>query len=114
MKIALPVSGGQICSHFGHCERFYIYDVHRGSAEILRVSSLNAPPHEPGLLPGLLGEEGVDVVIAGGMGMQAQNIFSQKGIKVVAGVSPSSGSPEDIVQLYLSGGLEAGPNICDH
>lgn len=114
MKIALPVSGGQLCSHFGHCERFYIYDVHQGSTELLRVAAFNAPPHEPGLLPDLLGEKGVDLVIAGGMGSKAQDLFNQKGIKVVVGASPSNGSPEEIVQLYLSGSLQAGLNSCDH
>jgi len=114
MKIAMPISEGQLCSHFGHCERFYIYDVQQGTTEIMKVASLSAPPHEPGLLPGLLCEEGVNVVIAGGMGTKAQEMFSQKGIQVVAGVSPAGGSPEDLVQIYLSGGLKSGPNICDH
>lgn len=114
MKIALPVSGEQLCSHFGHCERFYIFDVQQGSTGILRMSAINAPPHEPGLLPGLLCEEGVDVVIAGGMGSKAQELFNQKGVKVISGVSTTEGKPEDIVQLYLSGSLVAGANVCDH
>jgi predicted Fe-Mo cluster-binding NifX family protein len=114
MKIALPVSGGRLSSHFGHCERFYIYDVQQGTAGVLRFSAMNAPPHEPGLLPGLLCDEGVKVVIAGGMGAKAQELFNKKGVKVVSGVSPDGGSPEDIVQLYLSGSLTSGPNICDH
>ncbi|MFZ5643934.1 MAG: NifB/NifX family molybdenum-iron cluster-binding protein [Bacillota bacterium] len=113
MKIALPVSGGQLCSHFGHCERFYLYDVEQDSTEVLRVSSLNAPPHEPGLLPTLLGDVGVDVVIAGGMGDKARDMFYQKGIQVVVGVS-SGESPEDIIQQYLTGSLDTGPNVCDH
>ncbi len=80
----------------------------------MRVSTLKSPPHEPGLLPRLLSEEGVNVVIAGGMGVRAQDLFSQKGIKVVVGADPATGSPEDIVRLYLSGSLKTGANVCDH
>lgn len=114
MKIALPVAGGQLCAHFGHCERFYIFDVRQGTQEVMRVAALKNPPHEPGLLPGLLSEEGVNVVIAGGMGVRARELFSQKGIKVVDGADPAAGSPENIVRLYLSGCLKTGKNVCDH
>ncbi|HUW63175.1 MAG TPA: NifB/NifX family molybdenum-iron cluster-binding protein [Spirochaetia bacterium] len=114
MKIALPVAGGQLCTHFGHCERFHIFDIDQGSQEILRVSTLNAPPHEPGLLPRLLSEEGVNVVIAGGMGSRAQELFDQNGVKVVTGADPTTGSPEDILRFYLSGSLHTGANVCDH
>ena len=114
MKIALPVAGGRLCTHFGHCERFYMYDVDQGSMEILGVSTLQSPPHEPGLLPRLLSEEGVNVIIAGGMGSRALDLFQQNGVKVVTGADPSTGNPEHIVRSYLSGSLNTGVNVCDH
>ncbi len=114
MKIAVPVADDQLCTHFGHCERFYMFDVDQGSQEILSVSTLNSPPHEPGLLPRLLSEEGVNVVIAGGMGSRAQELLNQKGVRVVTGADPTAGSPEDIVRYYLSGSLAIGANVCDH
>lgn len=27
MKIAIPMAGGQLCMHFGHCEQFALVDV---------------------------------------------------------------------------------------
>jgi len=114
MKIALPIAGGALCAHFGHCERFGFYEVDPGTGEILRKETMEAPPHEPGLLPRLLSEKGANVVIAGGMGMRAQDLFTQRGIKVVVGADPSAGSPEDIVRAYLSGSLTTGANPCDH
>jgi|GEM_PF-5388278 len=27
MKVALPIADEQLCAHFGHCERFYFYEV---------------------------------------------------------------------------------------
>ena len=113
MKIAIPVAGNKLCSHFGHCEKFEFFDVNPDTKEILKTESLIAPPHQPGLLPRLLSEKGVNVVLAGGMGSRAQDLFSQNGVKVVAGVDPS-GSLQDIVKSYLSGSLQTGDNICDH
>lgn len=114
MKIALPVAGGQLCLHFGHCEKFYFFDVDPGAKKIIKTETMDAPPHEPGLLPKLLSEKGVNVVIAGGMGVRAQQLFRQNGVQVVAGVDPAGGSLEEIVMSYLNGSLQTGANPCDH
>jgi predicted Fe-Mo cluster-binding NifX family protein len=55
---------------------------------------------------------GVDVIIAGGMGMQAQNLFDGQGITVIVG-APSK-APGDLVADYLAGTLVSGTNVCDH
>ncbi len=114
MKIALPVAGEQLCTHFGHCERFFFYEVDPEQKDIKKIETMTAPPHEPGLLPKLLGEMGIEVVIAGGMGARAKELFSQRGIKVVVGADPSTGSPENIVRSYLDGTIKTGDNFCDH
>ena len=71
-----------------------------------------APAHQPGLLPEWLSRQGVNVVIAGGMGSRAQDLFNQSGINVLIG-APSD-DPEKIIMNYLSDNLVAGDNICDH
>ena len=114
MKIAIPVAGEQLCTHFGHCQSFVFFDVSPESGAIINKETMTAPPHEPGLLPRLLGEKGVNVVIAGGMGARAQDMFRERGIKVVTGANPADGSPESIAGLYLAGRLQTGPNVCDH
>ena len=114
MKIAIPVAQNQLCTHFGHCENFMFFDVDLDTKSILKKDILTSPPHEPGLLPRLLSEKGVTLVIAGGMGGRAQQLFLQKGIKVITGANPADGSPEDIVKTYLSGALQTGTNPCDH
>lgn len=70
------------------------------------------PPHEPGVLPGWLHEQGANVVLTGGMGARAQDLFNQNDIKVITGAPMDS--PESLVNLYLSESLETGDNICDH
>jgi ATP-binding protein involved in chromosome partitioning len=112
MKYAVPVSGGVMCSHFGHCEHFALIDVDEVKKEIVRKELIPSPEHQPGLLPTWLAEKGVKFVIAGGMGMSAQNLFQQKGVKVVLGALESD--PEKAVLNYLNGKLATGGNVCDH
>ena len=112
MKIAIPTANGILCPHFGHCEKFALIDVDENQKTILQQTSVTPPPHEPGLLPRWLHEQGATVVIAGGMGQRAQSLFTQNNITVVVG-APSD-TPETIVDQYLSGNLISGANMCDH
>lgn len=112
MKIAVPTANGLICPHFGHCENFTFVEVESDGKTLGSIMTSEPPPHEPGVLPRWLKEQNVDVVIAGGMGMRAQQIFSQAGIKVLVGVQ--EGGPEAIVKKFLSGTLDTGANLCDH
>jgi len=112
MRYAIPVSGGMLSEHFGHCEHFALIDVDEEKKEILRKELVPSPGHQPGLLPQWLAEEGVSVVIASGMGSRAQNLFRQNRIDVVIGTLDSD--PERAILSYLNGSLATGDNICDH
>lgn len=78
----------------------------------MKREDVDAPPHQPGLLPLWLAERGANMIIAGGMGQRAQELFAQQGIKVVVGVPAET--PERLVSAYLDGILQTGENICDH
>jgi predicted Fe-Mo cluster-binding NifX family protein len=110
MKIAIPTADGVLCPHFGHCERFIMLTAEDGN--IVSNVSLDPPPHEPGVLPRWLAQQGANVVIAGGMGMRAQELFRMQGITVVVG-APSF-EPEALVRQFLDGSLQNGENLCDH
>ena len=112
MKIAVPTANGLLAMHFGHCEQFTIIDTDDASKEITAVILETPPPHEPGVLPRWLHELGVDLIIAGGMGMRAQQLFDMNGIKIVVGAL--SDEPQKIVSDYINGILETGDNVCDH
>ena len=112
MRYAVPVSGGVIAAHFGHCEHFALIDVNEKSQEIIKKELVPSPGHQPGLLPEWLAEQGVSVVIAGGMGSRAQSLFQQNHIEVVIGAL--EGEPEKAVLNYLNDILTTGDNICDH
>lgn len=112
MRVAIPVCEGVLTIHFGHCEKFAMVDVDEGLKAIIGTMAVEAPPHEPGLLPGWLAERGVNLVIAGGMGGRAQQLFADAGVKVIVGAT--SAEPESVVMDYLAGNLVTGANVCDH
>ena len=112
MKYAVPVSGGVVSAHFGHCEQFALIDVDETKKQILKKELVHSPGHEPGLLPQWLAEKGVSLVISGGMGSRAQGLFQQNKIGVITGIMESD--PEKAVLSHLNGILATGANICDH
>lgn len=112
MRYAVPMSEGMVAQHFGHCEHFGLFDVDEAGKEIVCKEVVASPEHQPGLLPVWLAEQGVCVVIAGGMGSRAQDLFRENRIAVAINVLETD--PEKAVLDYLRGILESGDDVCDH
>jgi predicted Fe-Mo cluster-binding NifX family protein len=109
-RIAVPVVNGLLSAHFGHCEFFFIADVVNG--EVRQTKEVVPPPHEPGVIPRWLSEEGVNVVLVGGIGQKAVDLFNQFGVKPVIGVPAKA--PKELVDEFLADKLVAGVNQCSH
>jgi predicted Fe-Mo cluster-binding NifX family protein len=110
MKIAIPVSGGKFCEHFGGAQAFAFYDVDEDQRSI-GSHLFGAPPeHGRGVFPMWLKQQGATVVLAGGMGPRAVGIFSHHGIDVVLGVQGDD--PELIARSYLAGTLDTTGEVC--
>jgi predicted Fe-Mo cluster-binding NifX family protein len=112
MRIAIPLTGGKLSLHFGHCEQFAILDVDSQNKRITNTEFASPPSHQPGVLPQWLAGLQVEVIVASGMGQRAQQLFAQNQIQVVVGATAQS--PEELATDYLEGRLECGENICDH
>ncbi len=112
MRNAIPWAGDRLCLYFGHCEPFALIDIDQSAQQRLQTRFLTPPPHEPGVLPRWLHEQGADVIVAGGVGQRAQQLFAANGIKVVVGTA--SDTPQKTVRAYLDGSLVSGYNPCDH
>ena len=112
MKYAVPLVGGRLSGHFGHCEEFAFFDIDETTGKILKRERAAAPKHQPGVFPVWLAEQGVSIIIAAGIGSRAQAIFSENNIKVITNVL--SEDPEKAVLDYLSGTLTTGTDMCDH
>ena len=110
MKIAIPTAQGKLCMHFGHCEQFTLVSVENQT--ITGTEMLTPPPHEPGVLPVWLHEQGANLIISGGMGSRAKDLFAQNDIQVVVGAPAEA--PEAVVKAYLAGTLKTSANTCDH
>lgn len=108
--IAIPTSNGLLDEHFGHCQHFALLSVEDN--KIVSETTIDAPPHEPGLLPKFLAEKGVSDVLAGGMGNRAIQLFNQHQVNVFVGAPKLS--PKDIAEGFLNGSLKFAANYCDH
>ena len=112
MRYAVPVSGGMVATHFGHCEHFALIDVDEVRRAVVKKEIIASPGHQPGLLPAWLAEQGVSAVIASGMGSRAQGLFRENRIEVIIGALEDD--PEQVVLDYIRGTLATGDNVCDH
>lgn len=107
MRIAVAGEEKNVTEHFGHCVNFLIYDVENG--KITNEESIPNPGHKPGFLPNFLADRGVNVIISGGMGGGAVDIFNERNVEVVVG---ASGDAKTAVENYLKGELKTTGSVC--
>lgn len=107
MKIAVASEDNIITEHFGHCKNFNIY--YTKSGEIIDIQSIENPGHKPGFLPNFLNDLDVKVIISGGMGGGAIEIFNEKDIEVIVG---AQGDSKKAVEDYLTGNLKSTGSVC--
>lgn len=108
-RIAIPSTnpGGMdsaVGAHFGHCDCYTLVDVADG--KVTEVSTLENVPHVQGgcMAPvNHLSQNGVNVLLAGGMGMRPLMGFQQVGITVYHG--GEAASVGDAVSAFLAGSL---------
>jgi len=102
---------GQISQHFGRCPSYLIVDVEGN--EVRKMDSINNPyfdNHIPGKVHQFIKEQGAHVMIAGGMGPRAIDMFTTFGIEVVTGAIGNTGN---VLQAYLRGEI-SGVEPCKH
>ena len=110
MKIGVTYENGQIFQHFGHTEQFKIYTVEDEKVVSSEVVDTNGSGH--GALAGFLADNGVEVLICGGIGGGAQMSLAEAGIKLFGGVS---GDADAAVEALLKEELVFNPNVtCNH
>ena len=107
MKIAVACMNEEVAAHFGHCENFRLYDLECG--KIVAEDNVPNPGHRPGFLPVFLAEKGVKVIIAGGMGGGAIDIFNENDIEVIVGIV---GPAKAAAEAYLNGTLVSTGEVC--
>ncbi|MDD5439810.1 MAG: NifB/NifX family molybdenum-iron cluster-binding protein [Candidatus Omnitrophica bacterium] len=100
---------GNVCAHFGQCKYFFLADIDEKTKKITAVRSVpNTVSHGGGGCVAVdeILKYNVTHVIAGGMGMGAQQKFAGAGVKVFG----YSGTVQKALDDFLTnslGGLEA-------
>lgn len=107
IKIAVASDNEMVTGHFGHCENFNIFETEND--KIIKGISIPNPGHKPGFLPNFLNDLGVNVIISGGMGGGAIEIFNEKGIEVIVG---AGGEAKVAAESYLQGSLKSTGSVC--
>ena len=109
MKIAVTYDNGEVFQHFGKTESFKIYNVEDNTVVSSEIIGSNGTGH--GALAGLLAEQGINILICGGIGGGAQAALTEAGIELCAG---AQGNTDQVVEAYLKGELESSGVNCDH
>ena len=107
IKIAVASENGMVTEHFGHCKEFMIFDTENN--QIVKSETIANPGHRPGFLPNFLADRGVNVIISGGMGGGAVDIFNERNVEVIVG---ASGDAKTAVENYLKGDLKTTGSVC--
>jgi predicted Fe-Mo cluster-binding NifX family protein len=100
---------GNVCAHFGQCKFFLLADIDKDKKKIISTRIVpNTAVHGGGgcvAVDEILGYK-ITHVIAGGMGMGAQQKFAQAGVKVF-GYSGNAQKALDELMRDTLGGLDA-------
>lgn len=75
----------------------------------MKVIGSNGTGH--GALAGLLADQGIDVLICGGIGGGAQAALAEAGVELCSG---AEGDTDAAVEAYLKGELTSAGATCDH
>ncbi len=101
----------EMSMHFGRCPNYTLVDV--DGQDVKDVQVINNPyfkKHEPGVVPGYMNDQAINVMIAGGMGPRAIQLFQGFGIEVATGVA---GKVENVLKAYIEGRI-SGTAPCSH
>ena len=102
MRIAVPYDeNGAVFQHFGHAERFKLYDARDG--RIIGSQVIGTEGFGHGALAGFLLRQQVDCLLCGGIGAGAQAALAEAGIRLYAGCE---GSADEAAEKLLAGTLD--------
>ncbi len=103
---------GHLSPHFGRCPFYTLVEVEDG--EVRRVEVVKNPhymAHAPGVVPEFIRSLGADVIIAGGMGRRAIDMFARFGIEAVT--TGASAPLEEVLVGYLEGRIRGAESCRD-
>jgi predicted Fe-Mo cluster-binding NifX family protein len=109
MIIAISTDNKMVSKHFGRCEQYTIFET-KDNKIVLKMA-VDAPGHEPFLMPKFVKEQGANILITDGIGPKSIDLFERLGIKTISGIE---GNVDDVINLFLKNKLNSSLNSCNH
>ena len=114
MIVAVPYLQGDVNAHFGSTQSFLVAEGAEGpggKVERTTVFEVQGMQHNHAGIAGFLKEQGVEVIIAGGMGGPMQQALKMQGFELYCGVS---GPAVAAVEAFLRGEITQSESTCGH
>jgi predicted Fe-Mo cluster-binding NifX family protein len=111
MKVAVPYLQGNVNAHFGSTQAFMVAEGVEGKLEKTTVFEVQGMQHNHSGIAGFLKEQGVEVILAGGMGAPMQQALKMQGFELFCGVQ---GPAVAAVEAFLRGEIEQSESTCGH
>ena len=111
MVIAVPYLEGNVNAHFGSTQAFLVADSVDGKLRGTSLFEVQGMQHNHSGIAGFLKEQGVEVILAGGMGAPMQQALKAQGFSLYCGVG---GPALEAVDAYLRGEIEQKESTCGH
>jgi predicted DNA-binding protein (UPF0251 family)/predicted Fe-Mo cluster-binding NifX family protein len=111
MVIAVPYAHGQVNPHFGATQAFLIAKAEGEEVVESSLYELEGMQHNHQGIAGFLKDQGVETILAGGMGYPMQEALNAAGFALYCGVS---GDAVAAVGAFLRGEIEPSEATCGH
>jgi predicted DNA-binding protein (UPF0251 family)/predicted Fe-Mo cluster-binding NifX family protein len=111
MIIAVPYLEGDVNAHFGSTQSFLIAEAQDGRVTRSALYEVQGMQHNHSGIAGFLQAQGVEVILAGGMGGPMQQALKQSGFTLYCGVG---GPADEAVAAFLRGEIEQSDATCGH
>jgi predicted DNA-binding protein (UPF0251 family)/predicted Fe-Mo cluster-binding NifX family protein len=111
VTIGVPYLNGNVNAHFGSTQAFLIAET--ADEMVVRTSlfELQGMQHNHSGIAGFLKDQGVQVILAGGMGAPMQQALKQAGFSVYCGVT---GPALEAIDAFVRGEIEHSESTCGH
>lgn len=115
MRIAMPIAEGKFALHYGSCETLSIHDIDLQRGVAMPVAVVDAPAEGMCGAGPWIASQGVQVLLAGGLGAGAAQGLGKAGVRVFAGIKETD--PAKVLEMFLDGVAEArelapGESMC--
>ena len=111
MKIAVPTKeNNQVDAHFGHCEFYTIYTI-SDQNKVMNEERMDSPQGCgcKSNIAETFEQEGINIMLAGGIGDGAINKLSLHGISVIRNCQ---GNVTELIGQYLAGDIKDSGSTC--